>query len=106
MADDWELIVASFQTQYGIRLSRELSEMPWGEFSSYINGLSGDTPLGRIISIRAENDPEIIREFTPDQKRIRNEYRKKMAMQKDSKEVDSAIEQIRKAFIAYGTKDA
>ena len=27
LLDDFELVVASFQTQYGIRLSRELKEM-------------------------------------------------------------------------------
>lgn len=97
--DDWDLIVASFQSQYGIRLSRELSGMSWREFSYLINGLSGDSPLGHIVSIRAENDPEVLKSFTADQKSIRNEYRRKMAMQKSEKDVDSALENIKQAFI-------
>ena len=97
--DDWSLIVASFQSQYGIRLSRELVGMSWREFSYMLNGITGDTPLGNIVRIRAENDPNAIKEFTPEEKRIRNEYRRKMARQKPQKEVTSVIEQFRQAFI-------
>jgi hypothetical protein len=98
--DDWALIVASFQSEYGIRLSRDLDGMKWQEFSSYINGLGADTPLGRIVSIRAENNAEVLKEFTPEQRRIRNEYRRKIAGQKSDKDVDKALDQIKQAFIA------
>ena len=97
--DDWSLIVSSFQTQYGIRLSSDLPDMGWLEFSYMLEGLSGGTPLGRIIAIRAENDPETLKGFTPAERRIRDEYRKKMAMQKSDKEVARAIEGFRQAFI-------
>lgn len=96
--DDWSLIVSSFLTQYGIRLSSDLSNMSWTEFSYLLEGLSGDTPLGRIIAIRAETDPDVIKEFTPYQKQIRNSYRKKMALKKPSKEVEDAYEGFKKAF--------
>lgn len=96
---DWSLIVSSFQTQYGIRLSNELSNMNWREFSYLIEGLSGDTPLGRITSIRAENNPDVIKDFTPQEKKIRNEYRRKQALQKSDKEVENAIEGFKRAFI-------
>lgn len=96
---DWSLIVSSFQTQYGIRLSNELSNMNWREFSYLIEGLSGDTPLGRIVAIRAENDPDVIKDFTPQEKKIRNEYRRKQALQKSDKEVENAIEGFKRAFI-------
>lgn len=36
-----------------------------------------DTPLGYIVSIRAEKDNEVIKKFTKDQKRIRNEWLKR-----------------------------
>lgn len=97
--DDWSLIVSSFQTQYGIRLSNDLSGMSWLEFSYFLEGLSGDTPLGRIISIRAENNPDVIKDFTPYEKRIRNEYRRKQALQKPTKDVERAIEGFKQAFI-------
>lgn len=97
--EDWSLIVSSFQTQYGIRLSNDLSSMGWREFSYLLEGLSGETPLGRIISIRAEKDPEVIKNMTPSEKRIRSEYRRKMASQKSEKEVETAIEGFKQAFI-------
>jgi hypothetical protein len=73
--------------------------MSWREFSYLVNGLSGDTPLGRIVSIRAETDPEQIKEFTEDEKRIRNEYLRKRAFKKTQKDVDDALEGIKQAFI-------
>lgn len=93
------MIVSSFQSQYGIRLSTELSEMSWLEFSYMLSGLSGETPLGRIISIRAENNPEKLKGFTPEQRRIRNEYLKKQALHKTQKEVENALEGIKNALV-------
>ena len=97
--NDWSLIVSSFQTQYGIRLSTELPTMGWSEFSYLLVGLSGDTPLGRIVAIRAENDPEAVRNMTASQKQIRNEWRRKMAMQKPKEEVEKAYEGFKNAFV-------
>lgn len=62
-------------------------------------GLNSETPLGQIVSIRAETDPDTIKYFSKDQKRIRNDYQRKMAKQRPQKEVDDAIESFRKAFI-------
>lgn len=73
--------------------------MSWREFSYYINGLSGDTPLGRIVSIRAENDPERLKEFTKEEKKIRSDYLRKQAVKKSEKDVDKALEGIKQAFI-------
>ena len=33
-----------------------------------------ETPLGRVVSIRAEKDPKIIKNFTKEQKKIRNDW--------------------------------
>ena len=73
--------------------------MSWREFSYMLEGLSGDTPLGRIVCIRAEDDPERLKEFTPDQRKIRSDYRRKIAQKKSDKEVADAIEQFKQAFI-------
>ena len=97
--DDWSLVVSSFQTQYGIRLSKDLSGMSWCEFAYFVEGLSGDTPLGRVISIRAENDPDVIKEFTPTERRIRSEYRRKTAFKKPQKDVDKALDDFQQMFI-------
>lgn len=91
--------MASFQTQYGLRVSRELNGMSWREFSYLINGLSGDTPLGRIISIRAETDPDTVKHMTKDERRIRNEYRRKMALKKSDKDCEKAYDEMKQAFI-------
>lgn len=33
-----------------------------------------ETPLGRIVGIRAEKDPKVIKEFSKEQKKIRNDW--------------------------------
>ena len=78
--------------------------MSWREFSYLINGLSGDTPLGRIVSIRAEKDPERLKEFTADEKKIRNDYLRNKALKMPQKKADDAIEQMRQVFVAMGKK--
>ena len=93
------MIVSSFQSQYGIRLATDLKGMSWREFSYLLEGLSGNTPLGQIVNIRAENDPERLRDFTPEQRRIRSEYRKKIAKKKSSEDVKNAIELFKQAFV-------
>ena len=64
-----------------------------------MSGLGPDTPLGRIVSIRAEDDKEVLKGFTKDQHRIRNEYRRKQAKNKTKKEIDAGLEDLRQAFI-------
>lgn len=48
--------------------------MKWDEFSSLLSGLSEDTPLGKIVLIRAETDKNIVKNMTTSQKRIRSEW--------------------------------
>ena len=74
--DDWTLIEASFAAQYNIRLRNE-DDMPWTEFCTLLSGLMPETPLGQIVSIRSEKDPKIIKGFTKEQKRIRNDWQKR-----------------------------
>ena len=80
LIDDFGLIVSSFQSQYGIRLSRELpAGMKWDEFRDLLVGIGPDTALGRFVSIRAEEDEDILKNFTQEQHRIRNEWKRKRA---------------------------
>ena len=53
--------------------------MPWTEFCSLLSGLMHDTPLGQIVAIRAEEDKETLKRFTPEQRRIRSEWRRRSA---------------------------
>lgn len=73
--DDWELIEASFLKQYGIRLRTE-DDMSWSEFCSLLSGIMPDTPLGQVVTIRSEKDPKVLKNFTREQKRIKNEWSK------------------------------
>lgn len=89
MYDDWDLIESSFAQQYSIRL-RSDTEMTWNEFSTLLAGIMPETPLGQIISIRSEDDPDMLKNFNSEQKRIRNEWhsrvRKDLMNDKDNAE--------------------
>lgn len=97
IVDDWRLIEASFFKQYGIRL-RQINDMPWDEFCSYLSGIMPDTPLGNVVQIRSEDDKEILKKFTPEQKRIRSEWRNRMAKNMDKKQAEDAIEMFKNMF--------
>lgn len=107
LIDDFDLIVASFQTQYGIRLSRDLEGMKWDEFKALLVGISPETPLGRIVSIRAEDDKEVLKHFTKEQRRIRSEWRNRSAKKVSEEELAEVLEQLKQGFIAMagGTKN-
>lgn len=74
--------------------------MKWSEFSALLIGLGPDTPLGRIVSIRAEDDEEMLKHFTKDQHRIRNEWRSKRAKMVSKEEMDAVLEGFKRAFIS------
>ena len=74
--------------------------MKWDEFADLLSGLGPDTALGRIVSIRAEDNDEILKHFTPEQRRIRNEWRKKQARAVSLEDRDAFLEEMKKAFLA------
>lgn len=79
---DWALIEASFAMQYGIRLA--LEDMAFGEFCRLLSGLMGDTPLGRVVRIRAEKEHKVIMQFGEYEKKIRKDWREFLAEAKGS----------------------
>lgn len=101
--EDWGLIEASFTAQYGIRLRQE-EDMSWSEFCTLLAGIMPETPLGQVVSIRCENDKEVLKNFTKEQHRIRNEWRsrrtKAVALNKDEvkKQLKMFQEAMKKAF--------
>lgn len=97
---DYSLIVSSFQAQYGIRLSKEINFMKWDEFKDLLVGIGPETPLGRIVAIRAEEDREILDRFTPEQHRIRNEWRMGRAKAVKPENMAAVLEQFKNAFIS------
>jgi hypothetical protein len=99
--EDYSLIEASFAQQYGIRLRRE-DDMSWNEFTTLLSGLNGDTPLGRIVSIRSEKDPKTIKNFTKEEKRVYNQWRHKTAKEVSKEEFDAAMKQFEMIFKNIG----
>ena len=49
--------------------------MSWQEFTTLLSGIMPETPLGGIVQIRSEEDPDILKGFTPAQHDIRNRWR-------------------------------
>lgn len=74
--------------------------MKWDEFRALISGLDAETPLGRIVQIRAENDKEVIKRFTKEQKRIRNEWRIRSSQSMDKDTFEQAMKGFEKMFEA------
>lgn len=87
LREDWALIESSIACQYGIRL-RQASDMPWSEFTTLVTGLLPETPLGAIVKIRSEDDPDVLKNFNSDQLAIRSKWRERQARQQlDNPEV-------------------
>ena len=100
LIDDFDLIVASFQSQYGLRLSQDLKGMKWAEFRALLEGLDPNSPIGRVISIRAENDPKIIKYYTKEQQRIRNEWRLKKTKKASVEDMGKVLDGFKAAFLS------
>ena len=66
--------------------------MSWREFSDLVACLSADTALGRIVSIRSEDDAEMLKNFTKGQKEIREEWRKTHRREQTKAEYDASMQ--------------
>ena len=83
------MIVSSFLSQYGLRIrTREFETVSWDEFKALIAGLAPETALGRIVAIRSETDKDIIEHFSPDQKRIYDDWRERGASRMSQEDYD------------------
>lgn len=103
LREDWVLVEASIATQYGIRI-RENSDMPFDEFLMLIGGLMSETPLGQIVSIRSETDRKVIKEFSPGNRKIYNDWKLKIANskidnpEKLNNDIDAIANTLKKMF--------
>lgn len=105
LREDWVLIESSLAKQYSIRIRNE-SDMPWTEFCTLVAGLMPDTPLGQIVGIRAERDPEAIRNFSSDQSSIYNTWQKKQTLDQleDTEKLDKDMQALSDMFASmFGT---
>ncbi len=75
--------------------------MKWNEFRALLVGIGPETPLGRIVEIRAEEDKETLKHFTRDQKRIRNEWKSRKVKEVSKEEMDKVLEDLKQAFISW-----
>lgn len=70
--------------------------MSWSEFCTLLAGIMPKTPLGQMVSIRSEEDKDILKTFTNEQHRIRNEWRsKQMTKQLENMTEEEKEEQMR-----------
>ncbi len=77
--------------------------MTWAEFSTLLSGLLPDTPLGQVVSIRCEKDPKRIRNFTPAQKRIHDEWaQRSMATVGSEAEYEKWMKMMERALCRMG----
>lgn len=101
MFEDWDLIVSSFLSQYGIRLSiKAFEEVSWDEFKALLSGLSPETALGRIVGIRAETDKNVIKHFSKEQRRIYDEWRERRSQNMSQLTFEKEMANLEKMFAA------
>ena len=72
--------------------------MPWDEFCALLSGLDADTPLGKVVRIRTETDPEVLKNYTPEMNRIRYEWNKKTATPLSHDDIMKMFEGIKNAY--------
>lgn len=79
--------------------------MQWGEFTTLLSGLNGETPLGHIVSIRSETDRERLKNFTQEERKIRNNWLSKhRKVTTDTSERDKALMQFHAVFKSLSEK--
>lgn len=74
--------------------------MKWDEFRDLLTGVSPDTALGRIVAIRAEDDKDVLKNFSREQHRIRNEWRSRNARKVEPGNMEDILEQLKQGFIS------
>lgn len=76
--------------------------MSWAEFSTLLAGIMPKTPLGQVISIRSEEDENMLKNFTKEHHEIRNAWRNKqiakMSEEEKKEKVNEVMEMFKNAF--------
>lgn len=86
------LIEQSIAKQYGVLPSKQ-GDLRYADWAKMVGGLMDDTPLLRVVEIRRETDRDVIRRMTPDQLRLRSEWRAYQASQQAADTRDAAERQ-------------
>ena len=90
-------------TQYNIRLKE--TDMDEDEFFSLLSGLNETTALIKIVQIRSETDKEILKHYTPEMKKIRQDWLNRFKDEKGNEEtIDNNFKSIFSAFEALSKR--
>lgn len=73
-------------------------ELPYWEWSRLVGGLMDDTPLGRVVAARCEQDRERIKQFSPWQRQVRAEWAAFRARKKAPEELRQEMAQLQRAL--------
>ena len=74
-------------------------KMDWIEFTTLLNGLTAETPLGRIIQIRSEDNQDIIDSFTQGEREIYNLWQnKQMELKYKNRSKEEVMKDIQNMF--------
>ena len=79
--------------------------MSGSEFSTLLAGIMPETPLGQIVSIRSEEDKDMLKNFTKEQHKIRNDWRNRVNPIRDmsDEEKEEEIRKVQEIFAkAFG----
>lgn len=68
--------------------------MSWDEFCTLLSGIMPKTPLGQIVSIRSEEDEDMLKNFTKEQHKIRDDWRKRQIEEMTEEEKEEQIKDI------------
>lgn len=74
--------------------------MKWNEFASLLSGIGADSPLGRLVQIRLEDDKDVLKNFTSSQRKIRYKWRSRKAKAVTPEDTSAFLEQMKQAFMA------
>lgn len=74
--------------------------MSWSEFCTLLKGIMPETPLGQIVSIRSEEDKDMLKHFTKEQHKIRNDWRNRVNPIRDmsNEEKEEEIKKVQEIF--------
>ena len=79
--------------------------MSWSEFCTLLTGIMPETPLGQIVSIRSEEDKEMLKNYTKEQHKIRNDWRNRVNPIRDmsDEEKEEELRKVQEIFAkAFG----
>lgn len=101
---DAEAIYSSFWQCYGIDLLGKDRNLHWWSFSSLLSGLSDDTKLMQIISIRTRPMPKPTKYNTEERKqlaKLKATYRIKLSEEESQKQYEEGVKKMAMAMQAW-----